>query len=285
MYYADRMTYREIAEALGMANESVAKKSADRGLRAIQTSGNENLIAEVRARIEENREFVRRKRDNPPQKVSPTGRPVYDTGGQPVYDDAVSLTAAAEQELVPHIVALASIEAVASLNPDQLVKILNPTCDFLLRAGSNLPALSLSTQAVPVSTAHLGPDHPSTLIAESYLARSYRAAGRTDEAIAMDERVAADMERLLGRDHPHTLIAQSYLASSYRAAGRTDEAIAMDERVAADTERLLGPDHLGTLTARGNLASSYHSAGRADEASPSKSGSRPHGAAAWPRPP
>jgi DNA-binding transcriptional regulator LsrR (DeoR family) len=96
MYYADRMTYREIAEALGMANESVAKKSADRGLKAIQVRGNENLVAEVRARIEENREFVRRKRDNPPQKVSLTGRPVYDDDGRPVYDDAVSLTAASE---------------------------------------------------------------------------------------------------------------------------------------------------------------------------------------------
>jgi len=63
---------------------------------AIQTRGNENLIAEVRARIEENREFVKAKRDNPPLKVSPTGHPVYDKSGNPVFDDAVALTAAAE---------------------------------------------------------------------------------------------------------------------------------------------------------------------------------------------
>jgi len=30
MYYVDKMTYREIAEALGFSNESSAKKSADR---------------------------------------------------------------------------------------------------------------------------------------------------------------------------------------------------------------------------------------------------------------
>ena len=36
MYYVDRMTYREVAEALGYANETGAKRSADRGLKAIQ---------------------------------------------------------------------------------------------------------------------------------------------------------------------------------------------------------------------------------------------------------
>jgi hypothetical protein len=62
MYYADRMTYREIAEALGMANESVAKKSADRGLKAIQVRGNETLVAEVRARRGSGRPSSRRER-------------------------------------------------------------------------------------------------------------------------------------------------------------------------------------------------------------------------------
>jgi hypothetical protein len=96
MYYAERMTYREIAEALGYANETGAKRSADRGLKAIQTRGNETLIAEVRARIAEQREFLMGKRNRPPQKVSPTGKPVYSDDGEPVYDDAVALTAAAE---------------------------------------------------------------------------------------------------------------------------------------------------------------------------------------------
>jgi len=96
MYYVDRMTYSQIAEALGYAGESGAKKAADRGLQAIQTRGNEGLIAEVRARIEENRAFVKGIRDNPPQKVSPTGAPVFGRDGEPVYDSQVSVTAAAE---------------------------------------------------------------------------------------------------------------------------------------------------------------------------------------------
>jgi hypothetical protein len=51
----------------------------------------------VRARIAENRAFVKAKRNHPSQKVSPTGNAVYDDDGNPVYDDdTVSLTAAAE---------------------------------------------------------------------------------------------------------------------------------------------------------------------------------------------
>ena len=170
------------------------------------------------------------------------------------------------QELAPHVAALASIEAVANLSAVQLAKTLNLTCDFLVRAGSNLPALALATQAVSVSTAHLGPDHPDTLIARGNLALSYRAAGRTGEAIAILERVAADMERLLGPEHHDTLVVRGELGASYWWAGRTGEAIAIEERVAADMERLLGPDHPGTLIARGNLATLYSSAGRTGEA-------------------
>lgn len=96
MYYAEKRTYSQIAAELGFHDESGAKKSADRGLKAIQVKGNEGLIAEVRARIEENRAFVMNVRDHPPVKVSPTGKPVYDDDGKPIYDDAVSLTAAGE---------------------------------------------------------------------------------------------------------------------------------------------------------------------------------------------
>ena len=62
----------------------------------------------------------------------------------------------------------------------------------------------------------LGPDHPDTLTARDELAASYWAAGRTGEAVAILERVAADMERLLGPDHPDTLTAQANLAMAKR---------------------------------------------------------------------
>ena len=105
------------------------------------------------------------------------------------------------QELVPHVAALAGIEAVANLDAAQLVEILNPTCQFLLRAGSPLPALDLATQAVSVSTDHLGPDHPDTLTARANLASSYRAAGRTGEAITIEEQ-ACRRQRAAARPRP-----------------------------------------------------------------------------------
>ena len=95
-YYAERMTYREIAAELGYTNESGAKRSADRGLKAIQTRGNENPDRRGRDPDRENREFVKGIRDNPPQKVSPTGAPVFGRDGEPVYDSQVSVTAASE---------------------------------------------------------------------------------------------------------------------------------------------------------------------------------------------
>ncbi|HEX2810430.1 MAG TPA: tetratricopeptide repeat-containing protein, partial [Kineosporiaceae bacterium] len=94
----------------------------------------------------------------------------------------------------------------------------------------------------------------------------YWSAGRTAEAIALEERVLADRERLLGPEHPDTLTVRANLASSYSSAGRTAEAIALQEQALAEAERLLGPEHPDTLTARGNLASSYGSAGRTAEA-------------------
>jgi tetratricopeptide (TPR) repeat protein len=170
------------------------------------------------------------------------------------------------QELVPHVATLASIEAVASLNAAQLVSILNPTCKFLLSAGSPPPTLDLATRAAYVSMGHLGPDHPGTLTARANLAMSYQSAGRTGEAIAIGEQVVPDCERLLGPDQPVTLNTLGNLASSYWSAGRTGEAIAILERLAADRERLLGREHPVTLTALGNLAVSYQSAGRTGEA-------------------
>jgi hypothetical protein len=78
----------------------------------------------------------------------------------------------------------------------------------------------------------LGDEHPDTLTARANLAGSYRSAGRTPEAIELQQRVLSDRERILGDEHPDTLTARANLAGSYRSAGRTPEAIELQERVA-----------------------------------------------------
>src|SRR5581483_7887446 len=46
----------------------------------------------------------------------------------------------------------------------------------------------------------LGADHPGTLAVRRHLARAYRMAGRTDEAIGLFERILTDCRRLYGSD-------------------------------------------------------------------------------------
>lgn len=123
-----------------------------------------------------------------------------------------------------------------------------------------------ATAALEAAAFELGADSSETLAARESLASSFWEAGRTTDALAVDERVLADTERLLGHQHPDTLRARANLAASYQQAGRTNDAIAIRERVLADRERLLGDEHPDTITARANLAVSYRQAGRTDEA-------------------
>ena len=120
-----------------------------------------------------------------------------------------------------------------------------------------------------VREATLPPDHPDTLESRNDLAIAYRAAGRTDEAIAMLEAIAESAtRRRCGPDHPDTLTCRSNLAVAYRAAGRIDEAIATHEAVLKIREEKLGPDHPDTVSSRSSLAVAYRAAGASTRRSP-----------------
>ena len=53
----------------------------------------------------------------------------------------------------------------------------------------------------PTRRGSWAPSTPPTLTAQGNLAASYRQAGRTADAIAIEERVAAEMARALGTEH------------------------------------------------------------------------------------
>ena len=107
------------------------------------------------------------------------------------------------QELAPHVSCPRQQPGRRLLrSAAELVGMLNTTCGFLLSVGSSLQAMDVATQQVSISSDHLGPDHSYTLRARGNLAFSYWSAGRTGEAITIEERVAADTERLLGPDDP-----------------------------------------------------------------------------------
>jgi Tetratricopeptide repeat len=78
-------------------------------------------------------------------------------------------------------------------------------------------------------TVSLGADHPDThpdtLGSWNNLAMSYRAAGRTAEAIPLYKRTLADCERVLGADHPDTkAVRENFLGYDMRAASNGSRA-------------------------------------------------------------
>jgi hypothetical protein len=111
------------------------------------------------------------------------------------------------QELLLHIVAVVGIEAATLRDPERLMRVLNPACDFLLSAGFVSKALDLAPRGATLSETHLGAEALDTLRARGNLALSSWWAGRTGEAITLLDQVSADSERILGPGHPDTLRA------------------------------------------------------------------------------
>ncbi|MFF2546493.1 tetratricopeptide repeat protein [Kitasatospora sp. NPDC058063] len=136
----------------------------------------------------------------------------------------------------------------------------------LVEAGLYATGIQYWTHLSTTSERVLGGDHPDTLAALGNLAQSCWEAGRTDEAMSLQEQVLADLQRLHGSDHPTVLMARNNLAATYSEAGRVEDAIGLQEQVLADRRHELGADHPDTLTSRNNLAATYLEAGRVEDA-------------------
>ena len=157
----------------------------------------------------------------------------------------------AYEAVAPHVLALG--EALERPDGDEaaLIDLLNGVSSYLLRAGGVQRAVDATTSTRAHARAIARRRTPRTLTAAGNLAFAYWSAGRTGEAIEIEERVLADRERILGAEHPDTLTARANLAISYWSAGRTGEAIEIEERVLADRERILGAEHPDTLDGAG----------------------------------
>ncbi|MEU3572819.1 tetratricopeptide repeat protein [Kitasatospora sp. NPDC036755] len=136
----------------------------------------------------------------------------------------------------------------------------------LVRAGLYSTGVQYWSELSGTSARILGDDHPDTLAARGNLAQSYWEAGRTEEAMGLQEQVLADLRRLHDDGHPTVLMARNNLAVTYAEAGRVEDAIGLQEQVVADRHRELGGDHPDTLTSRNNLAAAYLEAGRVEDA-------------------
>src|SRR5262245_34838681 len=92
------------------------------------------------------------------------------------------------------------------------------------RAGGGDPddTVPAELEALVETERELGSDHPDTLSRRINLGYAYYAAGRLDEAIALNEQAFGDCARILGAADHGTFIAGNNLASAYREAGRLD---------------------------------------------------------------
>ena len=81
------------------------------------------------------------------------------------------------------------------------------------------------------------------------------------QAIAVGERLAADLEQLMGAEHAETLTARDNLAIAYRDRGRVAEAITLHKQVMRGAKRTLGEAHPSTIACLGHLAEDYLAAG------------------------
>jgi tetratricopeptide (TPR) repeat protein len=170
------------------------------------------------------------------------------------------------EQLLPHALALADALKRSGDAGPQLIRLLNRACEYLHQAEPGQRDLAIAQRALAYAERILGAAHADTLRARNNVVRTYRYAGRTDEAIALFEELLADCERILGVEHLNTLTIRNNLAFNYHDAGRLAEAIALFEGLLGDCERILGVEHHDTLRTRNNLARAYRDAGRVGEA-------------------
>ena len=100
--------------------------------------------------------------------------------------------------------------------------------------------------------AKLGPDYPDTLTSRNNLASAYRAAGRTAEAIRLDEETLRMREAKQGPDHPDTITNRNNLVGAYESLGCWADAETL-RRENLDRRRKVNPPQDRLLS--GDLAS------------------------------
>jgi CHAT domain-containing protein/tetratricopeptide (TPR) repeat protein len=91
---------------------------------------------------------------------------------------------------------------------------------------------------------------------ETRVGALYRQASY-QEAITLEQRALAIVEKVRGPEHPDTALSLNNLAELYQATGAYAKAQPLLERALAIREKVLGPEHPDTATSLNNLAGLY----------------------------
>jgi tetratricopeptide (TPR) repeat protein len=133
-------------------------------------------------------------------------------------------------------------------------------------AGEYEDAIALHEQAIELTAASLGEDHPTMATTLGNLAAVYIDMGKPLEARALFERVLALREATLGADNPSTISTINNIAVTYGSAGDYTKAKQLLADALVRRERALGKNHPLVAEALGNLGAMHTNLGEYDEA-------------------
>ena len=151
--------------------------------------------------------------------------------------------------LTPHVLAA---DLAATGNP-ALRELAGDTCWYLLERGDIRTAHDLASGLYQQWRDRLGEDHPHTLTAAHYLARTLLEMGRHAESRDLNQDTLA-RRRVLGHDHPDTLYSAHNLAIDLRKLGDVQAARDLNHDTLARHRRIRGQDHRDTLSSATILA-------------------------------
>ncbi len=171
----------------------------------------------------------------------------------------------AEAEVIlTELVAAARDTAIA--DPLILPNALYSLATTVKGEGRTREALPHYREAIELSSAIAGPDHPATLLYRNDYARTLAGLGSNKEALEQLEAVLAARERVLGAQHPETSITRVDLGKVLESLDRFAEAEASIRRGRDDFRAARGMDHSGGWIGTIHLATALRDLGRLDEA-------------------
>ncbi len=157
------------------------------------------------------------------------------------------------EQLLPHLLAVCEHAQRLDVSGEQSGWLLGRASTYLRERGQYRQALPLAQDAVAVTEAALGPDHPTIGILRSNLGDVLRDLGDLRGARTQLENALQISETALGPDHPDIGILRSNLGDVLRGLGDLYDARTQLEKALQISETALGPDHPDIGTRRSNL--------------------------------
>jgi tetratricopeptide (TPR) repeat protein len=168
-------------------------------------------------------------------------------------DSGEMTTWPAGERLLPHLRAVAEHAQRLDVAGEATGWLLARASTYLRARGQYRQAKPLAEQAVDLTEAALGPDHPEVGWRHDELGRLLRHLGDLAGARTQAEQALAITEAAFGPDHPDVGTQRNELGLVLRDLGDLAGARTQHEQALAIGEAALGPDHPYVATWRNNL--------------------------------